>query len=136
MSFEKKLKVRLYTAIAIGIIGIALIVTGFFTQTETVSSLGLIFFVVGLARVAQYKAITKNADTLKKRKIAETDERNVMIWTKARSLSFTVCIIVAALAIIVLNILGYDMIAQVVSYSMFSFVAIYWICYFIISRKY
>lgn len=136
MKFADKLKVRLYSAFVIALIGIGLILTGVFTKTEMASSFGLMFFVVGIARIIQYKRITKNAGTLHKREVAETDERNVMLWTRARSMTFSVYVLLSAAAVILLYLLGRSEAARIVSYTLWSIVVIYWICYFIISRKY
>lgn len=136
MKFADKLKVRLYAACAIALIGIGLILTGVFTKTEMASSFGLMFFVVGIARIIQYKRITKNEGTLHKREVAETDERNVMLWTRARSMTFSVYVLLSAAAVVLLYLSGASQAARIVSYTLWSIVVIYWICYFIISRKY
>lgn len=136
MKFTDKLKVRLYAAFVIALIGIGLILTGVFTKTEMASSFGLMFFVVGIARIIQYKRITKNAGTLHKREVAETDERNVMLWTRARSMTFSVYVLLSAAAVILLYLSGVSEAARIVSYTLWLIVVIYWICYFIISRKY
>ncbi len=135
MEFKKRLRTRLIFAIIFAIFGAGCIVTSFFAENEYLSSLGLVFLVLGIARVVQYKRITRNEESLNKRMIAETDERNVMLWTKARSLAFTVYILLAASGIIVLNILKLHSYADVLSCMLFGFLGIYWICYFIVSRK-
>ena len=136
MDFRKKLNLRLYTAICILCIGIIMIITSFFGADDMMSSLGLIFVVIGLARIIQYRRITKDEESLHRREVAETDERNVMLWTIARSLTFSVYVLVSAVAVIVLFLLDMDIYAQIISYSLFAFVGIYWLCYFIVSRKY
>ncbi len=136
MQFDKRMKIRLYTAIVMGVIGIALIVLGFVLGLDMASPFGLMFFVIGIARTIQYIRIMKNSEIFKKAQVAEEDERNVLIWTKARSLAFSVYVIVAAVAVVVLYLCGLDVWGQAVSYSLFGFVLIYWVCYFIISRKY
>ncbi len=136
MRFTEKLKARAGTAIIIGITGVVLMVVGFVKQTEMASSFGLMFLVIGIARILQYMHITKDADTLKKHEIAETDERNVMLWTKARALAFSVYIIIAAIAVVVLYLFDMNEQAKVVSYSLSTFVLIYWVCYIIIRKKY
>ncbi len=135
MDFKKRLKTRLILAIIYILSGIALISLSIFSENEFISSFGLVVFVIGIARLVQNKRITKNAETLKKREIAETDERNVMLWTKARSMAFSVYILLSAFAIVVLNILNMNIVADVIAYSLFGFFVIYWICYFIIRLK-
>lgn len=136
MDFRKKLNVRLYTAICILCVGIIMVISSFFGADDMVSSFGAMFVVIGVARIAQYRRITKDEDSLHRREVAETDERNVMLWTKARSLAFSVYVIACAVAVIVLFLLDMDLYAQIISYSLFAFIGIYWLCYFILSRKY
>lgn len=135
MEFKNKLKIRVLISAIIGILGIVLMCIGLFRSEERVSSFGLCFVVIGIARIMQYKRIIKNEETLHKRQIAETDERNVMLWTKARSLAFSVYIILCAVAIIALNILDLSIYADILAYNLIAFAVIYWISYFIISRK-
>ncbi|MDY3972403.1 MAG: DUF2178 domain-containing protein [Clostridia bacterium] len=138
MEFRKKLKVRLYTAIAYIIIGAVFIGISFtrLGANEMISSFGAVFAVMGIARIVQYLRITKDEESIHQREIAETDERNVMIWTKARSLAFSIYILAAALAVVVLYLMNMNFAGKIVAYNLFGFVAVYWICYFIISRKY
>ncbi|MGN0149795.1 MAG: hypothetical protein ACI4C7_06050 [Clostridia bacterium] len=136
MEFKKKLKVRLYTAILYAVIGIALIIINIFTPNEMLSSFGAVMLVIGIVRIVQYMRITKDEDSIHSREVAETDERNVMIWTRARSMAFSVYIMISAMAVIVLYLFKQDYIAQVVGIMLAGFVVIYWICYFFISKKY
>lgn len=138
MDFNRKMKIRKYAALVIMLLGAGLIavnLTGI-AENDILSSMGLMFLVIGAARLVQYKRITADSESLNARRIAETDERNVMLWTKARSLAFSVYSLATALAVVVLYILNMQATAQIVSYCLLSFVVIYWVCYFIISRKY
>lgn len=138
MDFNRKMKIRKYAALVIMLLGAGLIaanLTGI-TGNDILSSLGLMFLVIGAARLVQYKRITADSESLNARRIAETDERNVMLWTKARSLAVSVYSLVTALAVVVLYVFNMQTAAQIVSYCLLSFVVIYWVCYFIISRKY
>lgn len=136
MEFKKKLKIRLYTAITILITGIIFIALGVIKPTDTLSSFGLMFAIIGIARIRQYKHIMKNADTLRKREIMETDERNILIWTKPRSLAASLYVIISGIAIAALYILNMQEIATIISYTVITFVLINWICYWIMSSKY
>lgn len=135
MDFKKKLKIRLYTAIAVLIIGIAMIALGCIKNREMLTSFGLMFFVIGIARIRQYKRITKDDESFRAREIAETDERNVKIWTQARAVAFSVYIFIAAIAVITLYAIDLDLYAKIISYSLLSFIVIYWLCYIFISKK-
>lgn len=135
MNFAKRMKVRLYAAYSYLLLGTALILVGLWQKTELPSSLGTMLLVLGLARIVQYKRITRNDETFRSREIAETDERNVLLWKEARALTFSIFLFIAGVAVIVLFLLGYNLYAQIISYTLFSLVLIYWICYFYISKK-
>ena len=137
MDFRKKLKVRLYVAIVYIILGLAMIVIPLFLKNDNnfASSLGFAFAVIGIARIRQYKLITKSEESIKKREIAESDERSIFIASKARGIAFFSYIIVAALVIIVLQVLNYSQIALIISATVCFMVLVYWISYLIISKR-
>lgn len=136
MSYKKKLKKRLYIAIAYLCIAVVLFVAAIFTENENASMFSTIFLILGLARIRQYKHITKDEETLRQREIMETDERNIMIWNKARSLTFTVYITVVGVSAIILQFIGKYEIVKILSLNIWIFTIIYWICYLIIRKKY
>ncbi|MBP1581526.1 MAG: hypothetical protein J6A26_03925, partial [Oscillospiraceae bacterium] len=109
MEFKKKLKVRLYYGIGCAVLGIVMMIFGFWRAEEYVSSLGLMFLIIGIARVIQYRRITQTEESLHQREIAEKDERNVLLWTKARSLTFTIYSIVLALVVIILQLMEIEL---------------------------
>lgn len=136
MEFKKKLKVRLYYGIGCAVLGVLMMILGFLRAEEYISSMGLMFLIIGIARVIQYRRITQTEESLRQREIAEKDERNVLLWTKARSLTFTIYSIVLALAVIILQLMEVELIPQILAFCLFTMVLIYWICYFALSRKY
>ncbi len=136
MDFKKKMKIRLWTNIIYILLGIAMIVVGFITKTENefVSSFGMTLTVVGLVLIK--RNIVTSDEKLKRREIAENDERNIAIVHKARSWAFSFYVILGCLAVIVLSLLSLHDIARWISVGVFSLIAIYWICYFVVRRKY
>ena len=137
MEFKKKLKIRLWVAISYIALGIAMATVAIVSKTENqfISSFGLALAVMGIARIRNYFLITKNEDTLRKREITETDERNVSIVNKARSAAFTVYILLAGVFVIVMGLLDKIEISVWVSYSVALLVFVYWICYIIYQKK-
>ena len=95
MDFKKKLKIRLFFAVGYIILGLGMIVIFNVLNTDNnfLSSFGFALMVIGIAKVRNYFLITKNSETLKKQQIAETDERNISIANKAKSISFIIYII-------------------------------------------
>lgn len=136
MDFKKRMKIRLWTNIIYILLGIAMIVVGFITKTENefVSSFGLTLTVVGLVLIK--RNIVTSEEKLKRREIAENDERNIAIVHKARSWAFSFYVILGCLAVIVLSLLSLQDIASWIGVGVFSLIAIYWICYFIVRKKY
>ncbi|MDY3928890.1 MAG: DUF2178 domain-containing protein [Clostridia bacterium] len=138
MKFKNKIKTRMYLAITYFVIGLILTVAGNLIGSENqyFSSFGAVFAVMGAAKFLQNFMLLKDDKKLQNREIEETDERNVQIWTKARSLAFIVYITLAAIAVVVLSLTNHSNESTVISYCLFSFIFIYWICYFIIRKKY
>ena len=135
MDYKKKLKTRLNTAIIMISVGIIFTVSSIFADSEMASTFGAVFLVMGIARVVQYKRLLNDPEEMRRREIVEKDERNVMLWTKARSLAFVVYIIALGIAVIVLQLMEMTQAANIVSLCMMGFIVIYWICYFIIVKK-
>ncbi|MDO5396485.1 MAG: DUF2178 domain-containing protein [bacterium] len=138
MEFRKKLKLRLYAAVGYTAIGAVLIIISFFgaAENEMLSAFGAVFIVMGIARIVQHIRITKDEASLRDREIVETDERNVMLMTKARSLTFSIYIMLAGITMVVLYLLNKAFAAQIVAYAICTITLIYFVCYHIISRKY
>lgn len=137
MNFRKKLKIRLFIAIGYIILGIAMIVAFNVIRTENnfLSSFGFALTIIGIAQIRNYLMITKNEETMKKRQIAETDERNISIANKAKSVSFIIYVILACVSVIVLEILNKTQLAMILSGTVCVLISIYWISYWIISKK-
>ena len=135
MDYKKKLKTRLNTAIIMISVGIIFTVSSIFADSEMASTFGAVFLVMGIARVVQYKRLLNDPEEMRRREIVETDERNVMLWTKARSLAFVIYIIAMGIAVIVLQLMEMTQAANIVSWCLMGFVVIYCICYFIIVKK-
>lgn len=138
MDYRKKLNKRLGYAIGYIIIGVVLILLQFIGSVgnEISSSFGAAFLVCGAVRVIQYIRLISNKDKMEQREIAEKDERNIMLWEKARSWAFGIYVMLAGTAILVMYMLNMEFVGQIIAYTLCALVFIYWICYMIISRKY
>lgn len=136
MEYKKRLKARLYTGVVYAVIAVALMVFGFFMNIEMASPFGLMFLVLGIARIRNYFYITKDEERMKKLEISETDERNIKIWKEARNLAFVCYVLIATLGIVVAYLLGYNNIGLFLSYNTLVIMLIYFICYFIMRKKY
>ena len=137
MDFRKKLKIRLYFALSYIVIGIAMLVASFVTENynEFLSPMGAALLVIGIARVRNHFLITKNDETIKKQQIAETDERNIAISNRAKSISFNLYVLIACVAVIVLQFMEKSFLASTIGLTVCALLVIYWVSYFIISKK-
>lgn len=137
MDFRKKLKIRLSIAIGYIILGLAMIITFNIIKTENefLSSFGFALIVIGIVQIRKYIMITKNEETIIKRQIAETDERNISIANRAKSISFIIYVLLAAVLVIVLELLNKTQLAMIISGTIWVLILIYWISYWIISKK-
>ena len=115
--------------------GIIFIVFSVFSEADMASTFGAVFLVMGIARVVQYRRLLNDPEEMRRREIVEHDERNIMLWTKARSLAFAVYIIAMGIAVIVLQMMEMAQAANIVSLCMMGFIVIYWVCYYIIVKR-
>lgn len=139
MDFRKILKRRLYINIIYSVIGLSLIICSLIlkpSEIEILTAFGIAFFAAGAVRIIQYFRITKNEDRVRQIEIKEKDERNVLIWTKAKSMAFSIYISLSGIAVVVFYLINMEFIAQIVAYNICIFVIIYYICCLILSRKY
>ena len=136
--FEKKIKSRAMLGLIYALIGAAIIITAntIKTDNDVAYSFGAVFAVMGIVRFVQYTRLLNNKSALEKREIAENDERNVMIVTKARSLAFTAYFVLGGITVPVMFLTGNRTIGLYVAYSICAFVVISWLSYLIIRRKY
>ena len=137
MEFKKKLKTRLYLAIAYIVSGLTMILVFNMMNNgnEYLSSLGLAFVVIGIVRVRNYFMITKSEETIKKQEIAETDERNVAIANKARSYAFIIGVVLLSIAVIVLQLLNLRLYVLLLSGVLCALLVIYWISYWVLWKR-
>ena len=137
MDFHKRIKQRLYISIAYIVIGILLTLLALFRpENYFYSSFGLALAIMGVIRIIRYRKITANEQNMRKQELEETDERTRMIAERARSWAFSFSILGAGILVIVLNLLGRHEEALPFAWCVCAMVALYWICFSIIRKKY
>ncbi|MDD4689453.1 MAG: hypothetical protein PHE51_06870 [Eubacteriales bacterium] len=138
MDFKKRLKQRLTLSIFYIVLGIVIIIVANVTKTNNdfVSSFGLILAVIGIGQIRKNSLIARSEDRIKRQEIRETDERNLEIMHKAKSLTFSLFIIIAGSAVIVLQLMNKPELALPIAQVVCVFLMLYWVSYFIIRRKY
>ena len=137
MEFTKKLKKRLYTAIALIVIGA--ITAGYAiiakVENEFFLSYGIALVVCGIIRIRRHIKVTKSEDAVKMQEIAEKDERNLAIAEKAKSWAFGSYIMIVGMGVILLEIMGLEEIAMAAAMSVCGLMVLYWLCHMAASRK-
>ena len=136
MDFRKKLKIRLYLALSYIVLGVALIVIFNIAniKNEFLSYCGFALLVIGIARTRNYFLITKNEESITKKQIAETDERNISIANRAKSVAFYVYVLLSCVAVIALELFEKTELATFVSATVCVLIIIYWVSYLIINK--
>ena len=138
MEFRKKLRYRIIASAIILIIGIVLNVLSAVDvlKNEFFGTLGFTFIFIGALRIIKtYKSMT-DEEQCKQEKIKETDERNLKIWGDASRFALSVYGILVFMAVVVCEILGKSLIADVLSISLCALFAVYLIFIVILSKKY
>lgn len=136
MDYLKKLKIRIAFGIIIFLIGVVITVGANITQNEVMYSFGAVFAIVGIARTLKSIRILKNKKLFEKMKIAENDERNIMIWRKSVTLAQSIYCLIAAVAIVVLYFMGMESEGNIIAWSLIVYLVIYWLCYMFMANKY
>lgn len=136
MDYKKKLKRRLYLSVSYIIIGIIMIVVPKIFNIESPSSgYGAGLIACGILLTAKSIKTLKSEENIKKQQIIENDERNIMINNKAKSLTFSVYVIISAIAVIILDLLNMSQLSTAIAFSICLLIIINLICYIVISKK-
>lgn len=119
------------------VIGSALIIFGSVKAIDSFwTGMGaslIIVSILQLIRQIRYKADKKYKEDVD---VVSKDERNRFISTKAWSWAGYIFVIICAVATIVLKIAGQDALMMLTSGSICVLIALYWISYWILNRKY
>ena len=137
MEFRKKLKIRLSVAIGYILLGALLCVLfcGLMLKNDYIAAMGFSLIVVGALQMWKYFRITKSEESMRSREIKEKDERNISIAHRSKSMAFSMYILLACAASIVLGIMGRVQIAQVLSGNVCVMLLIYLLSCIIIRNK-
>ena len=138
MEFQKKLKTRLYVAVSYIVLGLLLILADIVINSGNYYflSFGLTLTILGILRIFQYRKITRDDKTIRKQELKETDERTRMISERAKSWAFSFSLLVCGIVVIVLSLMGYHDQAQSFAWYVCGMVALYWIFWLILRKKY
>ena len=138
MDFKQKLKQRLYLAVFYIILGLLLMAADVITGLDNgfFFPFGMALLLMGILHLFRYRKITKDDQSIRKQELAENDELTRLIAERARSWCFSLSIMFSGIAVIVLSLVGHQDGALPFAWFVCGMVTLYWICYFIIKRKY
>lgn len=135
MYYNKK---KLAVSIMWVIIGAALLILDIagIINNPVYSGLGGGWIAVGIMQIVRNIKYNSDGEYKEKVDVAYNDERNGYIRMKAWSWAGYLFIIGSAILCIVLFVLKQTMYAQIVSYCMCAVLALYWISYMYLQKKY
>ncbi|MBO5366627.1 MAG: hypothetical protein J6A39_08415 [Peptococcaceae bacterium] len=138
MDFEKKLKQRLLTARIFLVAGPILMAVSIWKglDNEFFFAWGTALLVIGIVRLRQYRKVMASPEAMRAQEIAETDERNIMLSSRAKSWAFGLYVLICGTAVIVLEFMNQVQIATALAFSVCALLVLYWICYHMLKRKY
>ena len=91
---------------------------------------------VSILRLIQMYRLSKDADYREKVETEIKDERNSFLRTKAWAWAGYLFILIAAVATIVLKVMGQDLLSMAASWAVCLLLVLYWVSYLILRRKY
>ena len=119
------------------VLGIVLAVLGIFeTLDEFWSGMGSALLIIGAARLLRGYRLGKSEAFREKMEINTTDERMRFIRMKAWSWAGYLFVILAGISTIVLYLLDNHPLSQAASLGVFLMIALYWISFFVLKKKY
>jgi len=122
----------LWTAVGLGLIlcGILEVLDSFW------SGMGAGLALVGVVRLVQFTRYRKDENYRKNMETEEKDERNRFLSARAWAWAGYLFVLIAAVATIVLKLVGREELMMMASGSLCLLVLLYWISYMILRRKY
>ena len=100
------------------------------------SAMGAALAVVGTLQIIRNLRYRKDKDYKEKIDIEVTDERNRFIRLQSWAWTGYIVVFIEAAGSIVAAVLGQEIVRQVLSFSVCLIVCVYWISWFVLSRKY
>ena len=131
---NKRLALSIFWVV-LGLVLFVLSETGI-VDSSYFSGMGVALAVVGTLQVIRNLRYRKDAEYKEKIDIEVTDERNRFLRLQSWAWTGYIVVMIEAVGSIVAAVLGQEIVRQVLSYSVCLIVCVYWISWFILSRKY
>lgn len=132
-----KNKLRIVFSVLWLVIGGVLVALAFAGVVDSFwNGMGSALLVVGTLQLLRFFRFRKNESYREKVEIAETDERNQFIRSKAWAWSGYLFLLIAAIASIVLRLCGQELLSGACSGAVCLMLLLYWISFLILRKKY
>ena len=131
---NKRLALSIFWVV-LGLVLFVLSETGI-VDSSYFSGMGVALAVVGTLQVIRNLRYRKDAEYKEKVDIEVSDERNRFLRLQSWAWTGYIVVMVEAAGSIAAHVLGQEIVGQVLSYSVCLIICVYWISWFILSRKY
>ena len=132
-----KRDMRMYFSIAWLIIGLALIGLSFAGKVDEFwNGMGFALAIVGALQLLRQHRFMKSEKYREAVEIAETDERNHFIRSKAWAWAGYLFVIIVGVSVVIFKIAGQDLLAYAACMGVCLLMVLYWIAYHVLKRKY
>ena len=133
MKYSKKIFISIFWVV----LGAVLLFLNFnYTLDSYWSGLGTAFIVIGALQIFRQIKYRTNKQYREDVDTRNNDERNRFINGKAWAWAGYLYVLIAAVAIIILQILGLKEISQTISFTVCALLILYWVSHMFLSRKY
>ena len=128
---------RILWCVICAVVGITLVILGRLEIVDAFwSGMGTGLVLVSILRLFQWVRARRDESYREKVETEENDERNRFLRNKAWAWAGYLFVLIAAVAVIVLRILGQEVYSQAASYAMCLLLVLYWGAFLILRQKY
>lgn len=128
---------RIYLSIFWILIGAVLFGLGTFDIIDSFwGGMGSGLIAVGIVQTARWVRYRSNSEFREKFDTNANDERNRFISNKAWAWAGYISLLTGALGVIVFKVVGKDELSMFCSMAVCLLLVFYWVCYFVLNRKY
>ena len=128
---------RMVFSIAWVIIGLALIGVSFAGKVDEFwNGMGFALAIVGALQLLRQHRFSKNAAYREAVEIAESDERNHFIRSKAWVWAGYLFVIITGVSVLIFKFIGQDLLSYAAAMAVCLLMVLYWIAYYVLQRKY
>ena len=128
---------RIYLSIFWILIGAALFGLGTFDIIDSFwGGMGTGLIAVGFVQTVRWMRYRSNSEFREKFDTNANDERNRFISNKAWAWAGYISLLTGALGVIVFKVVGKDELSMFCSMAVCLLLVFYWVCYFVLNRKY